>query len=780
MLPTIEALDRRLLLSVTPLLYGPDTQVAAPLVSTSVAPNQVASYTQPNHLVINPSWDSTITNDPNAALIEADLGKMISNFEYDYTTPITINVKFKEVTSGLAQSLTAITQVSYSSYRAALAAHASDSRDTAAVASLPKTTANPVNGASEIVLSDPNARALGFSATPQGGLDATIGLNMSAFNLTRNGNQIDPNKYDIIGSSSHEMDEVLGVSSTLNANNSNHPIPTTFLNAEDLFRYNPYSTGVRSFTTNPNASAAFSFDGGHTFVAAFNQTQGGDYNDWYSPGSQAPQVQDAFGTPGAVVNLGTEIVVEDVLGYTLASGVNGGFKPDLAPEALPGWSSPLVLTTTKGSLVSSSPLPSNQTLYVDAAVQNIGETSTASAIVNTITLDGKTIFTFNDPAGLAVNNAYYSTGLSLGELSPGSHTISITANSTNTVSEIISSNNTYQVTFTVTAVKSAPKITTQPLSQTVATGAKVTFTAAASGYPTPTVQWQVSTNGGSAWSNISGATSTTYSFTTASTASVKEYRAVFTNSQGSTASSAATLTVKVPAAPVVTTQPVSQSIAAGSKVTFTAAASGYPTPTVQWQVSTNGSTWVNLTGATATTYSFTTSATENGNQYRAVFTNSKGSADSKPAKLTVTSSATGTISGFVYNTNNDGGISGWPIFLDLNKDGYYESNEPLVYTDANGDFEFTNLPLRSYYVEQIASQYYTLSYPASGYYNVTISSAHPNVTGVAFGDTPNGAQKPKANAVAELNYIPTAQAVPAPTTSSQDPADPVDQLTSAS
>ena len=53
-------------------------------------------------------------------------------------------------------------------------------------------------------------------------------------------------------------------------------------------------------------------------------------------------------------------------------------------------------------------------------------------------------------------------------------------------------------------------------------------------------------------------------------------------------------TVQEAQAPVVTTQPASQTVTAGQTVTFTAAASGNPTPTVQWQVSTNG-------GATFTT-----------------------------------------------------------------------------------------------------------------------------------------------------------------------------------
>jgi Immunoglobulin I-set domain len=53
------------------------------------------------------------------------------------------------------------------------------------------------------------------------------------------------------------------------------------------------------------------------------------------------------------------------------------------------------------------------------------------------------------------------------------------------------------------------KITSQPVAQEVTEGETATFTAAASGIPTPTVQWQVSTNGGGSWSNIPGATSDT-------------------------------------------------------------------------------------------------------------------------------------------------------------------------------------------------------------------------------------------------------------------------------
>jgi len=89
--------------------------------------------------------------------------------------------------------------------------------------------------------------------------------------------------------------------------------------------------------------------------------------------------------------------------------------------------------------------------------------------------------------------------------------------------------------------------------------------------------------------------------------------------------------------PSVNTNPMSQTVPVGSDATFTAVASGTPTPTVQWQVSTdNGMSFNDIPGATLTTYTFTAVASENGNQYRAVFTNSVGSATSSAATLTVT------------------------------------------------------------------------------------------------------------------------------------------------
>ena len=96
-------------------------------------------------------------------------------------------------------------------------------------------------------------------------------------------------------------------------------------------------------------------------------------------------------------------------------------------------------------------------------------------------------------------------------------------------------------------------------------------------------------------------------------------------------------------APIVTTDPLPQTTCANSSISFTSVASGFPTPTVQWQVSTdNGTTWNNIPGAINPLYSFTATVLDNNNLYHAVWTNGLGSATSDPALLTI-ASITGAI-----------------------------------------------------------------------------------------------------------------------------------------
>jgi predicted outer membrane repeat protein len=89
--------------------------------------------------------------------------------------------------------------------------------------------------------------------------------------------------------------------------------------------------------------------------------------------------------------------------------------------------------------------------------------------------------------------------------------------------------------------------------------------------------------------------------------------------------------------PVVTTSPVNQAACLGTDATFSAAADGAPAPVTQWQVSTdNGTTWGDLSGATSPTLVVSSVAgLQDGNRYRAVFTNLVGGTTSVVATLTV-------------------------------------------------------------------------------------------------------------------------------------------------
>ncbi len=199
-------------------------------------------------------------------------------------------------------------------------------------------------------------------------------------------------------------------------------------------------------------------------------------------------------------------------------------------------------------------------------------------------------------------------------------------------------------------------IQSQPQSATANEGTPVSFTAASSAYPAASVQWQFSANAGSSWSNDStdsastssepGKTTSTLTLASASRAqNGYEYRAVFSNAGGSTTSNAAMLTVHWIG--LVATQPESRTVNEGQSTSVVAAVAANPAASVQWQLSSNGgSSWSNDTSDTAsnsseagkTTSTLTISSAsraQNGYEYRAIFTNTAGSATSNAASLTV-------------------------------------------------------------------------------------------------------------------------------------------------
>lgn len=278
-------------------------------------------------LTFVPTFDSSISSDKNSAAIMATINAALTELASNYSDPVTINVTFKNVKSGLGASLTSYTTVAYTDFLTALKAHATTADDATALANTPAGPTNPVNGDPSISLTLPNARALGFSADNGGGPDSTISLNISLMNITSS--NTDPTKYSLRETALHELTEVMGSSSALDSGTVGPVTPI------DLFRYD--QKGSRTYTQDPTGSAYFCLDG-KTMRAQFNQDKSGDFGDYFSiNGNQKPQIQDAFGTPGASnLQLSAELVELDVVGYTRI--MPGGATP--ANSAAPTITSP--------------------------------------------------------------------------------------------------------------------------------------------------------------------------------------------------------------------------------------------------------------------------------------------------------------------------------------------------------------------------------------------------------------------------------------------------------
>lgn len=126
----------------------------------------------------------------------------------------------------------------------------------------------------------------------------------------------------------------------------------------------------------------------------------------------------------------------------------------------------------------------------------------------------------------------------------GSYTVTLTTGAGSVTSN--------SATLTVNPA-SPPAFATQPVSQSVTVGASVTFSVGVSGLPAPTLQWRKD------GVNISGATSGSYTISSAAIADAGDYSVVATNASGSVTSNLAKLSVTTP----VVTPPPSPSSSGG-------------------------------------------------------------------------------------------------------------------------------------------------------------------------------------------------------------------------
>jgi uncharacterized delta-60 repeat protein len=196
---------------------------------------------------------------------------------------------------------------------------------------------------------------------------------------------------------------------------------------------------------------------------------------------------------------------------------------------------------------------------------------------------------------------------------------------------------TVQVLTPSTAVNSVTQGSTLALSVTTTSTGVTTY------------QWKKNTV------DIVGATGSGLTLGNIQPGDAGSYTVVVTNAAGSVTSSAITVTVSAtPALPVITSNPMSQTVSVGLNASLSVEASGTTPLTYLWKKDgvtvTDGG---NVSGATTATLMFTGLTAANGGTYTVVVGNAAGTATSLSAVLTVDSNPAyyfSTLAGLAFNS----------------------------------------------------------------------------------------------------------------------------------
>lgn len=212
-------------------------------------------------------------------------------------------------------------------------------------------------------------------------------------------------------------------------------------------------------------------------------------------------------------------------------------------------------------------------------------------------------------------------------------------------------------------VYSPIEIVNHPQSINTCAGSSKTFSVTAVGDGTLSYNWQISTNGGSSWGNISsnpanysGYNSATLTVNAAAVTSGTNnlYQCVISSSTNCSpvTSLSANLVVNNSVTPVINTQPSSRTVCTGSVASIEVTATG-PSLTYQWQSATSlNGTYSNISGQNSSRLNIsTTSAAVL--YYRCLITETCGGLNVLTDHVTVTVTASTTASVVIAANNNN-------------------------------------------------------------------------------------------------------------------------------